>query len=62
MSAIAEAARKRAAKLGIKNEEVDAENVGKVKEQGLKNPYLSKVEGLSPRSKRLKELNSDEGG
>eukprot|EP00282_Hemiselmis_andersenii_P030363 CAMPEP_0169458960 /NCGR_PEP_ID=MMETSP1042-20121227/17710_1 /TAXON_ID=464988 /ORGANISM="Hemiselmis andersenii, Strain CCMP1180" /LENGTH=48 /DNA_ID= /DNA_START= /DNA_END= /DNA_ORIENTATION= len=48
MAAIAEAARKRAAKLGLKNEEVDAENVGKVKDQTLKNPYLSKIEGLSP--------------
>eukprot|EP00285_Hemiselmis_virescens_P007827 CAMPEP_0173388742 /NCGR_PEP_ID=MMETSP1356-20130122/10981_1 /TAXON_ID=77927 ORGANISM="Hemiselmis virescens, Strain PCC157" /NCGR_SAMPLE_ID=MMETSP1356 /ASSEMBLY_ACC=CAM_ASM_000847 /LENGTH=82 /DNA_ID=CAMNT_0014345729 /DNA_START=63 /DNA_END=307 /DNA_ORIENTATION=+ len=64
-AAIAEAARKRAAKLGIQNEEVDEANMGKTKDGTLKNPYLSKVEKappLSPRSRRLAEMRGDGGG
>ena len=42
-AAIAAAARKRAEKLGVQNEEVDESNVGKTKDTDLRNPYLSKV-------------------
>ena len=68
MNAIAEAAKKRAAKLGIQNQEVDAENVGKAEEGGdLSHPFFGKLKAtggnqLSPRSKRLAELDKENAG
>eukprot|EP00961_Rhodomonas_salina_P054798 736066-Rhodomonas_salina.3 len=67
MNAIAEAAKKRAAKLGIENQEVDATNVGSGPDPNLAHPFFGKLRqsvggDLSPRSKRLKELEDSEGG
>ena len=66
--AAALAAKKRAEKMGLKNEEVDENNVGKqastAEEAALKNPFLGKLKStvasgqLSPRSKRLAEMSS----
>eukprot|EP00960_Hanusia_phi_P051184 760647-Hanusia_phi.AAC.3 len=62
-AAIAAAAKKRAEKLGIRNEEVDETNVGKAQETELAHPFFSKLKDtpgksgqLSPRSRRLAEL------
>lgn len=66
MNAIAEAAKKRAAKLGIENQEVDETNVGG-QEASLAHPFFGKLRPsmggeLSPRSKRMKEMDNAEGG
>jgi len=68
MNAIAEAAKKRAAKLGIQNVEVDETNAGKTEDPGdLSHPFFGKLKGgaaggLSPRSKRLAEMNKENEG
>ena len=70
MNAIAEAAKKRAAKLGIQNEEVDETNAGKagVADPGdLSHPFFGKLKQtggnqLSPRSRRLAEMNKENEG
>jgi hypothetical protein len=69
MNAIAEAAKKRAAKLGIQNQEVDESNAGKGEDPGdLSHPFFGKLKQggggpyLSPRSKRLAEMNKENQG
>ena len=73
MNAIAEAAKKRAAKLGIQNEEVDEATAGKKGSAAdvgdLSHPFFSKLKQqpgsaaqLSPRSKRLAEMNKENTG
>ena len=65
-AAAAMAAKKRAEKMGLQNQEVDEKNVGtKTEDLDLKNPFLGKLKSapggggqLSPRSKRLAELSS----
>eukprot|EP00292_Cryptomonas_paramecium_P009312 CAMPEP_0113690612 /NCGR_PEP_ID=MMETSP0038_2-20120614/17899_1 /TAXON_ID=2898 /ORGANISM="Cryptomonas paramecium" /LENGTH=254 /DNA_ID=CAMNT_0000611979 /DNA_START=52 /DNA_END=812 /DNA_ORIENTATION=- /assembly_acc=CAM_ASM_000170 len=63
--AAALAAKKRAEKMGLANEEVDETNVGKQGDEALKNPFLGKLNRsqpnpgqLSPRSRRLAEMAS----
>jgi len=69
MNAIAEAAKKRAAKLGIQNQEVDESNAGKGEDPGdLSHPFFGKLKQggggayLSPRSKRIAEMNKENQG
>jgi len=68
MNAIAAAAKKRAEKLGITNEEVDESNAGKNTDPGdLSHPFFGKLKQtgaaqLSPRSKRLVEMNKENEG